>query len=170
MYKVTRPEMYAALFVAIFLQFTAARFLAVGGIKPDLVIMCVIFFGLYFGSPKGFEAGLVAGFFQDVFVLDYFGMNMFLYGATGLYAGVIGAQFSKESAAARFFLVCFICAAAMTCHFALAALLSPYHALAFTEYAAGTVLPGALLTALFSAAVFPRLMRLFRIKGREEFI
>lgn len=170
MYKVTRPEMYAVLSIAIFLQFTAARYLAVGGVKPDLVIMCVIFFGLYFGSPKGFEAGLVAGFFQDVFVLDYFGMNTFLYGATGLYAGVISAQFSKESPAARFFLVAIIYALSMTLHFALAALLSPYHALEFTEYLTGTVLPGSLLTALFSAAAFPKLMSMFRIKGREEFI
>lgn len=170
MHKVNRFEMYAVLFAAILLQFSVSRYLAVGGVKPDLVVICVIFFGLYFGGPKGFEAGLVAGFFQDVFVLDYFGINTFLYAATGLYAGTISRQFSRESGMVRCALVAVVCALSMTLHYALAAVLSPYHALGLADYLGGIVIPGSLLTALFSAFVFPRLVRVFRVREREEFI
>lgn len=170
MHTVSRPKMYTVLFAAIFLQFTVSRYLALGGVKPDLVIMCVIFFGLYFGSAAGFEAGLVAGFFQDVFVLDYFGVNALLYGATGLYTGVVTGNFTKDTASARFLLVAFISALSMAAHFVLAAVLSPYHALSLIDYIRGTVLPGTVLTAVFAVIAYPRLVRMFRIREREEFI
>jgi len=162
--------MYAVLALALFVQFAAARYLAVGGVSPDLVIACVIFFGLYGGPSRGFEAGLAAGFAQDVFVLDYFGINAVIYAASGMYAGSMGTRFSKESRAVRFLLVGALAGASMTVHFALEAALSAYHALPFGDYLAGTIVPGSLLTALAAAAVFPRLVRAFALKDREEFI
>ena len=59
MYQVNRLRMYLILFVALFLQFTLARYVAVGGARPDLVILSVIFFGFSTGRTSALRSALL---------------------------------------------------------------------------------------------------------------
>lgn len=162
--------MYAVIFAALILQMTVAPYLAIAGVKPDLVIMCVIFFGLFYGSRSGFEAGLAGGLLQDIFALDFFGVNMFLGGATGLIAGAVSSQLSRESKVIRSFLVLILTGVSMTMHYMIAAALSPYHALGFGEYFTGTILPGSIATGIVSIIVVLRFTEVFAVRERDEFL
>lgn len=170
MYKVSRLRMFAVIFSSLALQMTLARYLAIGGVKPDLVIMCVIFFGLFYGRSAGFEAGLAGGFLQDVFALDFFGLNTFLGGVTGLIAGAVSSQISGESKIFRGVLVGILTGISMAIHYILATALSPYHALGFGEYLTGTIMPGSIATGIVSVIAILRFARVFTVKERDEFL
>lgn len=170
MHKVNRPRLYLLIAVTLFLQFTAARYLACKGVKPDLAAICVVFAGLYFGSRCGLEAGILTGLFIDLFVLDYFGVNALLYGAAGMMAGALSERFSRESKLSRGLIVALITAALMLAHYALCAVLSPSCGLTAADYLAGAVLPGAVFTAILAMAAFPELLAFFRIREQEDFV
>jgi len=170
MYKIGRVRIYFTLLVAIILQLTAAPYLAIGGVKPDLITMFIVIFGLFYGPRTGFEAGLLGGFLKDVFALDFFWMNTFLGAATGLFAGAISSQFSKESKFVCIFLVAALTGISMVLHYAVAALISPYHALGFFEYLAGTILPGLTATGIISMVAFLYFGDMFIMKNGADLL
>lgn len=172
MYQVNRFRMYLILFAALFLQCTLVRYVAVGGIRPDLVILCVIFFGLFFGRSTGLEAGLVAGCVVDILGLDIFAMTMFIYGLTGFAAGLVNRQFSKDSPLSRAIIVWGLTALAALAHFFLSAALVPsrYGSLPFGEYVSYAVVPVATLTALFSCIIYPQLVSWLASRPTEEYL
>lgn len=153
--------MYGILFSAVILQLTIAPYFAIGGVKPDIVIMFVILFGLSFGPSAGIEAGILGGFLQDVFALDFFWMNTFLASAAGFIAGAVSSQFSKDSSLTCALLVAMLTAISMTLHYLISALVSPYHALGFFEYLTGAIIPGSVITGAVSVIIllyFPELI------------
>jgi len=69
-YKIKRLNIYFVLALALFLQVTVLNYVKISGTKPDLMLICVIFFGLFLGGGAGFEAGIIAGLLKDIFALD----------------------------------------------------------------------------------------------------
>ena len=170
MYPVNRPRMYLVLFAALFLQCTLAGYVAVGGVRPDLVILSVIFFGLFLGRSAGLEAGAVAGLMTDLFSLDYFGINMVVYGITGLLAGSLRSSFARESKRSQVLLV-FVCTAfAMCVHFAVASAFSRSISLGFLEYLKACVLPAGIYTALVSIPIFMKFMKMYSLKEQDDLL
>ena len=49
MYKITRFQIYLILFAALFLQGGVLNYVKIFGAKPDLLVIAVIFFGLFLG-------------------------------------------------------------------------------------------------------------------------
>jgi len=70
----------------ILLQTTALNFIAINGIKPDLVLVVVILNGFLRGTREGAFLGFVAGVMQDLVSGGYFG----LYALTNMTAGYLG--------------------------------------------------------------------------------
>lgn len=56
-------------------------------VKPDLVLILVIFFSLYNGVHKGLVVGAVAGLLEDLLRGNLFGMNLL---ALSLIGGMVG--------------------------------------------------------------------------------
>lgn len=72
----------------IVLQSTALNFIAVGGIKPDLVLILVILNGFLRGTREGAFLGFVGGVLQDLVSGGYFGMYALTNMAAGYLAGL----------------------------------------------------------------------------------
>lgn len=162
--------MYAVLLISAFLQLTVLDYISVLGVKPDIMLVSIVFFGLFFGSSAGLEAGLVSGIIQDIFVLDFFGINMIVLGVTGFVAGAINEKVFKESPLTRTILVLFFVLFSMSMHFIAASFLSRYINLAFSEYFANSIVSASIYTGLISIPILSRLIDMFAVKDMEELL
>ena len=162
--------MYSMLVLALAVHLTVLGHIRRFGAAPDLMLACVIFFGLFLGPAAGLETGIVSGALKDLFALDYFGINMFVFAVIGLLAGSLSANFSRESKRIRALLVMALTAASMVLHCILASVFSRSPAPGFTEYLATSVLPVSLYTALISIPIYAKLVTMYRMGGSEEYI
>lgn len=62
-----------------FFQTTVLNYLGVLGIKPDLLLCCVILSGVFFNRKWSFIFSLSAGIIKDIFSLGSFGLNLLLF-------------------------------------------------------------------------------------------
>lgn len=170
MYKIARLKMYALLIAALFLQVTALNHLKLFGSKPDVVLLSVIFFGLFSGEGAGLESGIIAGLLKDLFSLDFFFINTFILAVIGLLSGMMGGKFSKESAGTQFVLVLSFSFFSMSLHFILASVFSRAVILRFSEYLTASVLPASIYTAAISIPVYSKLTDIYELKEMEDLL
>lgn len=152
------------------MQITVLDRFRIFGAKPDLALVAVIFFGFFLGQEAGLETGIVAGAACDVFGLDFFGINMFVFAIVGFLAGAISTKVFKESARTQASVVFFLTAAAAILHFTLVKIFSASLGFSFAEYLFRSVLPASLYTSIVSIPVFPRLMNMYDLRGAEEYL
>ena len=107
MYKITRLKLYLFLFVSFILEITVFEGLKIFGTKPDVLLIVVIFTGLFGGPRIGLEAGAFAGIMVDIFGISSFGAGIFAYGVTGILSGVLNKGLYKESFLTQSILVSF---------------------------------------------------------------
>ena len=162
--------MYLILVFTLLLHVTLLDHIKIFGTKPDLMIIPVIFFGLFLGAGKGLESGLVAGILKDLFALDFFGINTCILGITGVLAGVLGTKFSKESKNTQILLVMALTVFSMTLHYVLASIFSKWIHLGFGEYFAASVIPTSVYTAIISIPVFFKLADMYGMRGSEDYL
>ncbi len=170
MHKVGRFKVYFILFMALLAQATVIWHFRISGARPDLMIVCVTFFGLFFGRPAGLETGIVAGALTDLFSMDYFGINMFVYGITGLLAGSLRSSFVKESKRSQALLVFFCTAFSMCLHFCLASAFSRLVSFRFSEYFTACIMPVGLYTAVVSIPVFMKFIDMYHLKEQDDLL
>ncbi|MBU1086998.1 MAG: rod shape-determining protein MreD [Candidatus Omnitrophica bacterium] len=77
-----------SFFVLLF-QSTLAYSFSLGTIKPDFVLLLVIFFALYKGQKQGMFYGMVVGIFVDALSGGVVGINSFGLGCVGLLCGLL---------------------------------------------------------------------------------
>ena len=170
MHTIGRLKVYSVLLLALLLHLTVLEHIRIWGARPDLVLACVVFFGFFLGSEAGLETGLVAGAMEDLFALDFFGINIFVFGVTGLLAGALRTKLSRESKRIRTLLVFVLTAFAMTLHYLAASVFSyPLH-VRYAEYAAASVVPVSIYTALVSIPVFLKLADMYGLRPSEEYL
>lgn len=63
------------ILLSIILQTTLFNYLAIGGVKPDLLLIIVIYLGLNKGALTGEISGFISGFLEDIFSGSLIGMN-----------------------------------------------------------------------------------------------
>ena len=78
------------------LQYNAARYFAIAGVLPNLMLVAAVTAGFTLGSETGGFAGLCLGLYQDAQNGKILGMYALLY----LYAGVLAGFFPKKSSIA----------------------------------------------------------------------
>ena len=61
------------------LQVTLGRVIAIGGIKPNLLIILPVLFGFLHGKNEGMYVGFFAGFFYDLFFSGLFGFTSLVF-------------------------------------------------------------------------------------------
>ena len=170
MRKINRFSIYLTLFLALFLQAGIANNIRIFGARPDLILMSVVFFGLFSGAGAGFESGIVAGAMADILALDFFGINMITLAATGLMAGMVSEKFFKESKRMDFILVTAFSVFSMALHYAFVAVFSKSAIISFRDFFTSSVVPAAIYTGLASIPVFPALIRIFNLRELEEYL
>ncbi|MBN2452777.1 MAG: rod shape-determining protein MreD [Candidatus Omnitrophica bacterium] len=170
MHTIGRLQIYFILALALLLQVTVLRHIAIFGVRPDLLVMLAVFFGLFLGPGRGLETGIVAGALADLFALDFFGIHIFIFGLTGLLAGILGTKFSRDSARTRCLLVAVLTAFSMALHFFIASIFSGWIGLSFGGYFLGSVFPVCIYTALISIPIFFKLIEIYGLRGSEEYL
>ena len=170
MHKVTRPRIYLALAAAVLFHITVLAHIRIFNSAPDLVLMCVIFFGIFLGPKMGLEAGLIGGLLTDIFSFGAFGMNALISSVTGFLAGAFSAKVFKESSIVQAFAVFLFSSISMMLRFAASAATSGPLYMTFSGYLAAFVLPSAVYTAAVSLVAFPVLIRIFGFEREEEFM
>ena len=170
MHKIGRAQIYLILAFALILHLTLLDHIKIFGVKPDLMLIPVIFFGLFLGAGKGMESGIAAGVLKDLFALDYFGINTCILGITGFLAGVLGAKFSRDSKNTRILLVIFLTAFSMTAHYIIASIFSRRISLGFGGYFRAAVIPASIYTMLISIPIFYKLMKRYKVGGSEDYL
>jgi len=85
---ILRGAVYAGLFIiSIVLQSTLFHFLKIGGTKPDLLLVVVILVAVLKGEKAGTVLGFFYGFFEDLLVGKFIGLQALTKMATGYLIG-----------------------------------------------------------------------------------
>jgi len=95
--RVNRALMYLMIIIIAFLHATVLNGPTKHGLKPDLLLTAVIFFGLFGKQRIGLEAGILAGIMQGVFSLNEVWVSALAYGMVGYVAGRNHNRFYRES-------------------------------------------------------------------------
>ncbi|MEK6795291.1 MAG: rod shape-determining protein MreD [Spirochaetota bacterium] len=65
-------------------------------IKPDIVLIVIVFLGFTFGSFEGIIYGFIAGFTQDIISSGVLGLNALVYLNIGFLAGLFYRKIDKS--------------------------------------------------------------------------
>ncbi|MFH1006306.1 MAG: rod shape-determining protein MreD [Candidatus Latescibacterota bacterium] len=71
----------------VIVQATYGEKLTLFGIRPDLVLLTLAYVALSGGQIEGTVLGFFAGFLQDVYAPEYFGLNAFAKSVVGFAVG-----------------------------------------------------------------------------------
>ncbi len=137
------------------LQTTLVPRLAIGEVKPDLMLASLVYISLLFGTRYGIWAGFSGGIFVDLFSPRHLGVNGLIYTTICFFLGEIGGRVFRDKALTQFLIL----AAAALVHNILYVLVSaqPLELLA-------RLLPGSLYTGVLG---FVCLQILKRVKLRK---
>lgn len=83
--------------LALLLQSTLFNYLAVYGVKPDLVLILVIYFAFTNGPWRGAVIGMTFGLLEDFYVGRFVGMNFLALLVVGLVAGWLETKLYKNN-------------------------------------------------------------------------
>jgi len=151
--------------VVLIFQTTMLDYLTVYGVKPDLVMLLVVFNGFLLGPREGAFLGFAGGIIEDLFSGSYIGMNALSKMVAGYLAGVSGERLYKENS---------LVVAGVTFFSTVAGLLVYYFLLLYLKIDVPffytllrVVLPTALYTAVLVPFLFRRVLRLVIIKGKD---
>jgi len=82
-----------ALFACAFLLQTAfIQSIAIAGVRPDLVIIALFLFGIYFGSLPATIVGFFIGLGQDLYATTLLGQNALGASVTGFFIGLFNER------------------------------------------------------------------------------
>lgn len=163
-----RVNVYLILLPVLFLHLTVLNYIKIFDAKPDLMLALVIFFGLFGGWRMGLEAGLAAGFLEDIFTLDIFWINTFILGITGILAGGLKTKFFKESKITQTFFVFLFATFSMIVHFLSASAFIKSVNVSLADYFITSVIPASVYTALVSIPVFSKLVKHYDLEEKDS--
>lgn len=75
--------------IGLILQSTVFNSIAIAGVKPDFILILVIFYSIIRGNQKGAAVGFLLGLIEDVYLGRFIGMNALAKGLTGFAAGIL---------------------------------------------------------------------------------
>ena len=168
--KMSRYSLYIILIAAFLIQLLFLDHIKIAGDKPDLLILLVVFFAIFFGPGTGAEAGFVSGLFKDTYSLDVFGVNSVLLSLTGLIVGGLSPKLFRESKLTQVLLVFASSVICMIIHYFASSLILKITYVTLPEYLYGLILPSSLYTAMLSLILFPALISRYRLKESAEYL
>lgn len=165
-----RFSLYTILVAAFLIQLLFLDHMKIWSAKPDLLILLVVFYAIFFGPAAGAEAGFVSGLFKDIYSLDIFGANAVLLLLTGLIAGILSPKLFKESKLTQGTLVFVSSGLYMIIHYFVSSFIFKITYVTLPEYLYDLILPSSLYTAVLSFLIFPVLIDRYRLKENVEYL
>ena len=165
-----RFPLYIILIAAFLIQLLFLDHIKIACAKPDLLVILVVFFAIFFGPATGAEVGFISGLLKDIYSLDIFGVNSVLLSLTGLIAGMLSPKLFRESKLTQALLVFASSALYMIIHYFASSLILKITYVALPDYLYGLILPSSFYTAMLSAILFPALINRYRLKENAEYL
>lgn len=79
------------------LQSNFFSWFTIAGIKPNLIVVFVLFIGLFTNKIYGLTFGVIFGLLLDIFISKKIGLSSIMLGGVGLIGGILDKNFSKDS-------------------------------------------------------------------------
>lgn len=83
---------------------------------PDIILLMVVFTGIFRGALEGASLGLLAGFLRGGFSVDTFGLDIFLFPLIGAASSVLGGMFYRHKPLAQIFITSVAAVTVVTAH------------------------------------------------------
>ena len=87
----------ATFFIIYFLQANFFTWFTINGVMPNLLVIFILWIGLFIGKKAGLICGLIFGIYIDILVGKSIGISGIMLGIIGLIAEYIDKNFSKDS-------------------------------------------------------------------------
>ena len=87
--------------IALLLQTTLVETIAIRQIKPDVVIIVLVFISFYEGKITGTIFGFLAGWLQDIYSPEYLGLNALCKSIIGFLVGCTSGEVIEENVVAQ---------------------------------------------------------------------
>ena len=84
-------------FLGLILQSSYFDYFSLLGVKPDIVLVCIFFYGIFKGPVKGGAIGAFVGLIEDFFVGSFIGPMLLLRLLLGVSIGYFSRNIYKES-------------------------------------------------------------------------
>ena len=84
-------------FVIYFLQSNFFNWFSIGGVKPNLFIIYILWIGLFGNKTMGVIYGMITGTFLDLLFYEKVGTNLIALTLIGIIAIIFNKNFSKDS-------------------------------------------------------------------------
>ena len=85
------------LFLGLILQETWMYRLRIGSVQPDLLLIFVVFYALFYGGEQGARMGLIVGLSKDLFLGHHIGLYAICLLITGWVVGLFSSKFYEEN-------------------------------------------------------------------------
>ncbi len=86
---------------AFFVQVSLGRRIAIAGVVPELVLVAVVLSGLSRGAAVGAVLGFLGGFYEDLYLPSFLGLNSLAKTLVGFLAGEAGERLRREQPATQ---------------------------------------------------------------------
>lgn len=97
--------MAVLILVSILLQSTVCQMIAIASIKPNLLIILTVSFGLMRGRKDGMLTGFFCGLLTDIFFESILGFNAIIYMWVGYFSGYFYRIFYDDDIKTPLFLI-----------------------------------------------------------------
>lgn len=96
---------YLVISTIIFIfQSTLCQYIAIAGVKPNLMLIFVVSIAFLRGNTEGMLTGVIMGLLHDCYFGQVIGINLFLYAIIGYFVGCLTEHFNKDNIIAPVFL------------------------------------------------------------------
>lgn len=102
--RIRNSLLFLIVFLTGVIQSTALDYLSILGVKPDLLLVSVIFFTLYLGKGGGIKAAIIGGLFKDITSTAIFGSNAFAFCLCALFLSRFAGHFYREKVSTQILL------------------------------------------------------------------
>lgn len=92
-------------FIVFVLQSTIIQKFRLGGITPNLNLIVIVLLVIYFDLKSVIIYSIMAGLFQDLYLSQYIGINIFLYSIIGITIINFESFFNKVNIISPIFLI-----------------------------------------------------------------
>jgi len=97
MYRIGRLRLYLAIFAVLILESTAFHSLNFGNTRPNLMLVFVIFVGLYSDWQEALEAGIAGGLLRGALSTGAVGVSLSIFSMASLIAAYSKNKVFRES-------------------------------------------------------------------------
>ncbi|MFH1094142.1 MAG: rod shape-determining protein MreD [Candidatus Omnitrophota bacterium] len=121
---------FIAYFMLIF-QSTLINSISIAAIKPEIILLLVIFFALYNGARAGMFCGMILGLCLDALSGGIVGINSFILGCCGFFCGLLKERVYTAHVLTRILIPLISSIFSLVCYYLIAGYF--YHLPLFTD-------------------------------------